>query len=100
MMRIFLFFLMVSSVFLQVSFFPSLAFLRSMPSLLPFLVLAFLLYEKRLLPAFASAVLAGFVADAFSPHFFGFWMIVAAGTAIFGHWFLSSYGRLPIFAKG
>lgn len=99
MMRLFLFFLMVGTVFLQVSFFPSFPSLRSLPPLLPFMVLVFLLHEKRFFAAFAPAVFAGFIADAFSPHFFGFWMIVAVTLVILGHWFLVSYGRLPIFTK-
>lgn len=99
MMRIFLFFLMVGSVFLQVSFFPSFIFLRSMPPLLPFLVVLFVLHEKRFLPAFVPAVFAGFIADALSPHFFGFWMIVAVATATLSYWFLTSYGRLPVLTK-
>ena len=100
MMPIFIFFLMVATVFLQVSFFPSFIFLRSLPLLLPFMVLMFLLHEKRFLPVCIAAVLAGLVADAFSPHFFGFWMIIAVSTVILGRWFLTSYGRLPIFTKG
>ncbi|MDO8655493.1 MAG: hypothetical protein Q7R48_03770 [bacterium] len=100
MMYIFLALLMIGTVFLQVSFFPSFIFLRSLPLLLPFMALVFLLHEKRFLPVCMAAALAGFVADAFSPHFFGFWMIVVVSTVILGRWFLTSYGRLPIFTKG
>lgn len=99
MMRIFLFFLMAGSVFLQVSFFPSFAFIRSIPVLLPFMVLLFVLHKDRFSTAFVAAALAGFFADAFSSHFFGFWMIIAVCIVILGHWFLTSYGRLPIFRK-
>ncbi len=100
MMYIFLSLLMIGTVFLQVSFFPSFIFLGSLPLLLPLMVLVFLLYEKRFLPVCMAAVLAGFVADAFSPYFFGFWMIVAVGLVVLGRWFLTSYGRFPIFTKG
>ncbi len=99
-MRIFLFLLMVATVFLQASFLPSFVFLRSLPPLFLLVALVFLLHEKRFLPAFIAAVFAGFVADAFSPHFFGFWMIAVAGTVILGRWPLTSYGRFPIFTKG
>ena len=100
MMYIFLSLLMIGTTFLQVSFFPSFVFLRSMPPLFLLVVPMLLLHEKRFLPACTAAMLAGFIADAFSPHFFGFWMIIAAGLVFFGRWFLTSYGRLPIFTKG
>ncbi|MBI2452820.1 MAG: hypothetical protein HYV55_01145 [Parcubacteria group bacterium] len=99
MMQIFLFFLMVGSVFLQVSFFPAFAFIRNIPVLLPFMVLLVVLHTNRLSTTFAVASLAGFFADAFSSHFFGFWMIIAVCVVVLGHWFLNSYGRLPIFRK-
>ena len=67
--------------------------------LLPFMVLLAVLYEKRFSTAFAAAALAGFFADVFSSHFFGFWMIIAVCIVVLGHWFLTSYGRLPIFRK-
>lgn len=99
MMRTFPFLLMAGSVFLQVSFFPSFAFMRSIPVLLPFVVLLVVLHEKRFSTAFVAAALAGFFADVFSSHFFGFWMIIVACIVILGHWFLTSYGRLPILTK-
>ncbi|HEY4476133.1 MAG TPA: hypothetical protein VI954_01315 [Candidatus Paceibacterota bacterium] len=99
MMRTFLFFLMVGSVFLQVSFFPAFAFMRSIPALLPLMVLLVVLHTNRFSTTFAAAALAGFFADAFSSHFFGFWMIIAVCIVVLGHWFLTSYGRLPIFRK-
>ncbi len=99
MMWIFLFFLMVGSVFLQVSFFPSFTFIRNIPVLLPFMVLPAMLHTNRFSTAFMAAVLAGFFADVFSSHFFGFWMIILVCIVVLGHWFFTSYGRLPIFRK-
>ena len=73
--------------------------MRNIPVLLPFIVLLVVLYTNRFSTAFAAAALAGFFADVFSSHFFGFWMIIAAFLVVLGHWFITSYGRLPIFRK-